>query len=136
MARRRMTIFYRPWGRRGIIARSYNFFHFYVRRSNSTSRNKRTGEKKQEKGPTRYRPSGRKFAIRPHCGRLASTLRLPCGHLASALKILWPPQGRPKVTVRHQLKDRTAPPHFRSPQFINTPCGYPKNKNICDCYIV
>ena len=37
-------------GRRGIIARIYNFFHFYVRRSNSTSWNKRTG-KKNKKNP-------------------------------------------------------------------------------------
>ena len=74
-------------------------------------------------------------SVWPHV-RLRAPLRCPCGHLASALKILWPPQERPKFTVRHQIKDRMAPSCFRSPQFINTPYGYPKNKNICDWYIV
>ena len=79
--------------------------------------------------PTRYRPSGHTFALGPPCGPPAVALRSPCRHLASAL-ILWLPQERPKVTVRHQIKDHTASPRFRSPQFINTPCGSPKNKNM------
>ena len=52
-------------------------FHFYVRHSNSTSRNKRT-VKKKKKEPTRYRPSGRTFALGPPCGPPAVALRAPC----------------------------------------------------------
>ena len=86
--------------------------------------------------PSVWRHVRLRAPLRSPCGRLVVALRAPWGCLASALKILWPPQRRPKVTVRHKIKDRTAPTRFRSPQFLNTPCGYPKNKNICDCYIV
>ena len=55
-------------GRRGgrrIIARSYNFFHFYVRRRNLTRR-------------------AVAICRRPH-GRRTVTVRYPCGRLAYAL---------------------------------------------------
>ena len=35
--------------------------------------------------PTRYRPSGRTFALGPPCGRLAGTLRLPCVCLENSM---------------------------------------------------
>ena len=67
-------------------------------------------------------------------GRCMIPLRPPCGFLASALvfvKNRRPLQGRPKATVRHHFKGRTAAAGFLSPQIQNTPCSYP---NICDCY--
>ena len=71
-------------GRRGgriIIARSYNFFHFYVRRRNLTRRNHAVD-------------LDRTVAVRSTCGRLAYALKIvikttaaagtPCGDRASS----------------------------------------------------
>ena len=91
-------------GRRGgrrIIARSYNFFHFYVRRRNLTRRSHAVD---------------RTVAVRPPYGHRTVPLRAPC----VCLNICHKNYGcrrdrRPTATVRHHLKGRRAAAVFLSP---------------------
>ena len=84
-------------GRRGgrkIIARSYNFFHFYVRRRNLTRRNHAVD-------------LDRTVAVRSTCGRLAYALIF-----VIKLRLR---QERPAATVRHHLKGHRTAAVFLSP---------------------
>ena len=58
---------------RGVITFFISTFAVAIRQAET----KELVKKKEKKEPTRYRPSGRTFALGPPCGRLAGTLRLP-----------------------------------------------------------
>ena len=107
-------------GRRRIIALRYNFFHFYVRRSNWTCRSHAVERFHGARAVALWyvaHPAGNVGPLESQGGREvavrspAVAVRARCGYLAFALvfgKNLRPPQRRPTATVRHHFKGRTA----------------------------
>ena len=71
-----------PWNYSGVITFFISTFAVAIRQAETKELVKKN---KKIKEPTRYRPSGRTFALGPPCGRLVVALRAPCVCLENSM---------------------------------------------------